>query len=97
MWLSASGNELTREYATKNEMIGAYISLAKKLIKEFRMAYIERFPRTRNSHANALATLASAVDSSLKRTIEVKYLLKSSIETMGQSTICDIEANIGIS
>ena len=63
-------NQLTGEYVARNERMGAYMKLAQKLIKEFRMAYIEKFPRTSNSHADALATLASAVDSKVKITIK---------------------------
>lgn len=75
---------------------GAYMWLAQKLFKEFKSTYIEQFPRTSNSHADALATLASIVDSSLKRTIEVDYLPRPIIEFEGQPTICDIEADIGL-
>lgn len=69
--------------------------LAQKLLKEFKSDYIERFPIT--SHTDVLGTLASTVDSSLKRTIEVEYLHMLSIETKGQPTICDIEGNHGVS
>lgn len=64
-----------------------YIRMAQKLIKEFRSAHIERFSRTNNSHAGALTTLVFAVDSKLKRTIEVEYLPKPSIETGGKFEI----------
>ena len=77
--------------------MGAYMRMVQKLIKGFRTAYVERFPRTNNSHANALATLASAVDSKLKRTIEVEYLPRPSIKTGGQPIVCDIEADLGVS
>lgn len=66
-----------------NERMGAYIRMDQKLIKEFWTAYIEKFPRTSNSHAHALATLALAVDSKLNRTFEVESLPKLSIETGG--------------
>lgn len=71
--------------------------MAQKLIKDFRTAYIERFPRTSNSHADVLATLFSAVNSKLKRIIEMEYLPKSSIKIGGQPTICDIETDLGVS
>lgn len=74
-------NQITSEYAARNERMGIYMRMAQKLIKEFRTAYVERFSRTNNSHADALATLASAVDSKLKRTIEVEFLPRPSIET----------------
>ena len=59
-------NQLTGEYAAGNQRMEVYIRLAHRLFREFKLAYIEKFPRTSNSHANALATLASAVDSNLK-------------------------------
>ena len=71
--------------------------LAQKLIISFKTAYIEKFPRTSNSHADTLATLASIVDSKLKRMIEVEYLLKPSIDPGGQRTVFDIETDLGIS
>lgn len=46
---------------------------AQKLFRNFNSAYIERFSRISNSHANVLGTLASAVDSNMKRTIEVEF------------------------
>lgn len=54
-------NQLTRKYAARNLRMNAYIRLAQKLFKSFKSAYIERFSRTNNSHAYALATLASVV------------------------------------
>ena len=89
-------NQLTGEYAARNERMGAYMRMTQKLIKEFKTAYVERFPITNNSHSDALATLASAVDSKLKRTIEVEYLPKPSIKTGGQPTICDLEDDFGV-
>ena len=76
-------NQLTGEFAARNEWMETYTRLAQKLIMEFRTAYIQRFPRTSKSHADALATLVSAVDSKLKRFIEVEYLSNPSIETRG--------------
>lgn len=61
------------------------------------MSLYVKFPRTSNSNADALTTLASAVDSSLKRTIAEEYLSGPSIKTWGQSTVCDIEADLGVS
>lgn len=76
-------SQLTSEYAVRNEMMGPYMRMAQKLIKEFRTTYIKRFPITSKSHADALATLASAMGSKLKRTIEVEYLPNPSTEIGG--------------
>lgn len=74
-------NQLTGEYAVRNERMGTYMRLAQKLFKEFNSVYIERFSITNNSHADALTTLTFVMDSTLKRTIELEYLPKPSIET----------------
>ena len=73
-------NQLTDDTAI-NERMGTYIRMAQKLIRGFRTTYIEKVPKTSNSHADALATLAYTVDLKLKRTIEVEYLSKPSIES----------------
>lgn len=73
-------NQLTGEYAARNQRIEAYMKLTHILFKCFKSPYIERFSRTSNSHADALATLASAVDSKMKRTIEVDFLPRPSID-----------------
>lgn len=62
-------NQLTGEYATKNERMRAYMRLAQKFFKEFKLTYIKQFLKSDNSRADALPTLAYAVDSSLKTTI----------------------------
>lgn len=70
-----------KEYCARNQRIEAYMKLAQQLLKSFTSAYVERFSKINNSHADALATLASEVDSKMKRTINVKYLPRPSIET----------------
>ena len=90
-------NQLTGEYAARNEIMGAYMRLTQKLFKEFKSTYIEQFLKTNNSHADALDTLAFAVDSSLKRTIEVEYLPKPSIETESHPTLYDIKTDLRVS
>lgn len=64
-------NQLTGVYAARNQILEAYMKLVQKLFKCFKLVYIERFRRTSNSHTDTLATLASAVDSDMKMTIEV--------------------------
>ena len=81
-------NQLTGEYCARNQKMEAYMKLAQQLIKSFTSAYVERFPRTNNSHAYALATLASAVNSKMKRTIDVEYLPKPSIESELNQVMC---------
>ena len=90
-------NQLTGECAAMNQIMEAYMRLTQKLFREFKSSYIKRFPRTSNSHAYTLATLASAVDSSLKRTIEVEYLPTPSIETdQGCHVIFYVKTDLGL-
>lgn len=74
------------------------MKLAQRLFKSFSSAYIERFPKTNKSHTNALATIASVVESDMKRTIEVEFLRRPSIDAEQDCFIViDIEVNLGIS
>ena len=90
-------NQLTWEYTARNERLGAYMKLPQKLFKGFCSAYIERFPRASNNHVDALATLASAIESNLKKkTIEIKFLPRPSIkayQNMGNYLKADLGGN----
>lgn len=86
-------NQLTGEYAARNEGIGTYVKPTHKLFKGFFLEYIERFPRANNNHTDALPTLSLAVGSELKRTIEVEFLPSRSIEA-NQVVMNYLEANL---
>lgn len=90
-------NQLTGEYAANNERIAAYMKLAQRLVIKFNSVYIERFPRANKSYDNALPTLTSAMDSKLKRDVEVEFLPSPSIKPGEQQIMYDIEVNLGIS
>ena len=60
--------------------MAAYLALAKKLLSQFRNAEIKQIGRDSNSHADALASLASAVEAGKKRIVEVESLERPSIE-----------------
>lgn len=73
--------------------------LAQKLFRDFN-SDIERFPQISDNHGDTLATLASAVELEMKRTIEVDYLPRPSIEAeqeMVQNIVINIETYLGIS
>ena len=80
-------NQLTGEYAVRKQRMGAYMRLAQKLFKDFDCAYIERFLRTNNSHADALAALSSVIDSNMKRIIEVEFLPRPSTERLNKLNV----------
>ena len=89
-------NQLTREYAGRNQKMKAYMRLAHKLFKSFNLTYIEKFHIISNSHADALATFALVVESDMKRTIEMEFLSKPSIDVEQDChMVFDIEADMG--
>ena len=58
----------------------AYLAHVKQLISQFERTEVKQIGRESNSHADALANLASAVKAKNKRTVEVETLEKPSIE-----------------
>lgn len=77
---------------------GSLHEIGTKLFKSFNLAYIERFPKTSISHADALATFTSTVELNMKRTIEVEFLPRPSIEAdQDCNTVFDVEVDLEIS
>ena len=64
------------------------MKLSQQLLKSFTSTYVERFPRVNNGHADALATIASSVDSKMEKTIDVEYLPRPSIEIEHNQVMC---------
>lgn len=71
--------------------------LPQKLFGNFKSTQIERLPQTSNSHTDALATLASAIESEMKRTIGVEFLPRLIIMAdQNRNMVFDNEANLGV-
>ena len=60
--------------------MAAYLAHTKELLSQFEKAKVRQVGRKSNSHADALASLASAVEAGNKRTVEVEKLQEPSIE-----------------
>ena len=60
--------------------MAAYLAHANELLSQFERAEVRQIGRESNSHADALASLASAVKAGNKRTVEVETLQEPSIE-----------------
>ena len=73
-------SQLSGDLQAHNERMAAYLTLAKKLVSQFERAKVKQIGRESNSHVDALANLASAVEAGNKRTVEVETLEKPSIE-----------------
>lgn len=58
----------------------AYLAHTKELLSQFEKAEIRQVGRESNFHADALASLASAIEAGNRRTVEVETLREPSIE-----------------
>lgn len=77
-------NQVNGSYAEKDPTMAAYLQKVKELLVPFEKFKLKQLPREENSHADALANIASAVHSVGKRSIPVEFLEERSINC----TIC---------
>jgi ribonuclease HI len=75
--------QMTGSFAAKSGNMEAYRNLAISLAKQFQRVCIGQHSRTTNAHADALATLASAIPYDQRRTIQVERITEPS--TSGES------------
>uniref|UniRef100_A0A2N9IFY5 Uncharacterized protein n=1 Tax=Fagus sylvatica TaxID=28930 RepID=A0A2N9IFY5_FAGSY len=64
-------NQISGEYTAKDEKMIAYLTKAKRLLKEFKHVQLEHIRRDLNGHDDALASLASTVAPELRWIISV--------------------------
>ncbi|XP_028080313.1 uncharacterized protein LOC114281927 [Camellia sinensis] len=74
------------EYAAKNDRMAAYMKTTNSLLIKFDHHELNQITRDQNTHADALACLASAINSEVKRTIEMGFILEPSISLI--DSIC---------
>ncbi|XP_028124414.1 uncharacterized protein LOC114321449 [Camellia sinensis] len=70
---------LKGDYAAKNDRIAAYMTMVNSLLAKFDHYELNQITQDQNTHADALAFLASAINSEIKRTIEVGFIPEPSI------------------
>ena len=73
-------NQTTGEFATRDERMSAYAKEVNKLVALFHNYRLHQVSRDENSHTDALANLASAIQPRKARTIMVEYLSGPSSE-----------------
>ncbi|KAM1813782.1 hypothetical protein ACFX11_027533 [Malus domestica] len=66
-------NQVTNNFDAKDSSMAAYLAQTQLLLKHFHYQIIQ-IPRAANSHANALARLASAVEDKIGRKIQFELL-----------------------
>ncbi|KAI5343814.1 hypothetical protein L3X38_011690 [Prunus dulcis] len=71
-------NQVTADFAAKDASMYAYLSTARRLLQSFQAYEIKQIPRGENSHADALARLASAIDDKVGRKVPVEILAQPS-------------------
>ncbi|CAL9029568.1 unnamed protein product [Prunus brigantina] len=64
----------------KHPRMVQYLDKVQGLLKEFPTFSIQQVPRAENTHADALASLGSALDTQFRRSIPVEHLDRPSIE-----------------
>ncbi|CAL9005075.1 unnamed protein product, partial [Prunus brigantina] len=64
----------------KHPRMVQYLNKVQGLLKEFPTFTIQQVPRAENTHADALASLESALDTQFRRSISVEHLNRPSIE-----------------
>ncbi|XXG88387.1 hypothetical protein AAC387_Pa12g0601 [Persea americana] len=73
-------SQLSGDYQARDDRMAAYLAQAKELPSKFERAEVRQIGSESNSYADALASLASAVEAGNKRTVEMETLLEPSIE-----------------
>ncbi|KAI5355346.1 hypothetical protein L3X38_008241 [Prunus dulcis] len=74
-------NQVTADFAAKDASMHAYLSTAHQLLRSFQAYEIKQIPRGENSHADALARLASAINDKVGRKVPVEILAQPSTVT----------------
>ncbi|XP_020426524.1 uncharacterized protein LOC109950806 [Prunus persica] len=73
-------NQASGEYMAKHPRMIQYLDKVQGLLKEFPTFTIQQVPRAENTHADALASLGSALDTQFRRSIPVEHLDRPSID-----------------
>ena len=66
------------EFGAKDQRMQWYLSQVKELRSNFEVFSIKQVLKSRNSHANSLATLATSLEEGVPRVIMVEDLVASS-------------------
>ncbi|KAK0596580.1 hypothetical protein LWI29_016986 [Acer saccharum] len=90
-------NQVLDEYQAREEHMIAYLDIAKRLLRKFKMYKIFQIPREENEKADALSKLASATMSIRSKAIPVAHLTKPSTAEPEEVMITEIRLSPGFS
>ncbi|VVA35147.1 PREDICTED: rve domain-containing, partial [Prunus dulcis] len=75
------------DFASKDASMYAYLSTAHQLLQHVQVYEIKQIPRDENSHADALARLASAINDKVGRKVPVEILAQPSTVASERCTV----------
>uniref|UniRef100_A0A2N9HMM7 Uncharacterized protein n=1 Tax=Fagus sylvatica TaxID=28930 RepID=A0A2N9HMM7_FAGSY len=87
-------NQISGNYAAKDEKMKIYLVEAKRLLEKFKHVQVEHIGRDLNGHADALASLASAVAPELRRIISVGVQSLPSVGGDIINEVCSVDQSI---
>jgi hypothetical protein len=87
-------NQISGDYAVKDEKMKTYLVEAKKLLGKFKHVQIEHISKDLNGHTDALASLASAVAPELQRIISVGIQSLPSVGGEIINEVCSVDQSI---
>lgn len=83
-------NQIIGEYMTKDERMITYHTIAEKELSKIIEYSIQQVGRAKNSHADALASLASAIEQETERSITVEFQPEpSTLPTKTNEILCN--------
>ncbi|CAL8162195.1 unnamed protein product [Prunus armeniaca] len=85
-------NQVTNEYQAREPHLTAYVQKVKELLSHFRSHSITQIPSAKNTRADSLARLASAIDTTLTKDIPIEYLAQMSINLPAYTSMVIDEA-----
>ncbi|VVA40103.1 PREDICTED: rve domain-containing, partial [Prunus dulcis] len=81
-------HQVNQDFTAKDASMTAYLQHARHLLATFHAHTIKQVPRSENSHADALARLASALEQGMGRHIHIEFLAQPSTQA---PLICTID------
>ncbi|XP_020421250.1 uncharacterized protein LOC109949591 [Prunus persica] len=81
-------HQVNQDFTAKDASMTAYLQHARHLLATFHAHSIKQVPRSENSHADALARLASALEQGMGRHIHIEFLAQPSTQA---PLICTID------
>ncbi|CAL2256827.1 unnamed protein product [Prunus armeniaca] len=81
-------NQVNQDFTANDISMTAYLPHTRHLLATFDAYFIRQVPRSKNSHADALARLASALEQGIGRNIHIEFLDQPSTQA---SLICAID------